>query len=144
MAEIDWAMQENDETAVKEIQKRFKNLGNSSTILQKARMDIPWYSLLLDNKSCQQMKTICVGSGKISVQLKSHRRLCCRNTNLAWSILLRFMFGAGIKHTSRCAKSLNFFKDNGINWWRTPSESPDAKPIKNLWHELKEILRREI
>ena len=39
------------------------------------------------------------------------------------------------KHTSRVAKA--FFAENGVNWWRTPPESPDANPIENLWHELK-------
>ena len=39
------------------------------------------------------------------------------------------------KHTSRVAKA--FFAENGVNWWRTPPESPDVNPIENLWHELK-------
>ncbi len=38
------------------------------------------------------------------------------------------------KHTSRLAKS---FAENGVNWWHTPPESPDANSIENLWHELK-------
>ena len=37
-----------------------------------------------------------------------------------------------------------FFEENGVNWWRTPPESPDLNPIENFWHELKEFLRREI
>ena len=40
------------------------------------------------------------------------------------------------KHTSQLVKA--FFDSNGVNWWRTPPESPDANPIENLWHELKE------
>ena len=47
----------------------------------------------------------------------------------------RFMQDNDPKHTSRVAKA--FFDQHGVNWWRTPPESPDANPIENLWHELK-------
>lgn len=46
------------------------------------------------------------------------------------------------KHTSRYIG--NFFQQNGVNWWKTPPESPDFNPIENMWHELKEYMRREI
>ena len=53
----------------------------------------------------------------------------------------RFMQDNDPKHTSRTSKK--FFEDNGVHWWKTPPESPDANPIENLWHELKEFIRRE-
>ena len=47
----------------------------------------------------------------------------------------RFMKENDPKHTSRRAQA--FMEENGINWWRTPPESPDLNRIENLWHELR-------
>ena len=46
------------------------------------------------------------------------------------------------KHVSEYTQE--YFVRKNINWWRTPPESPDLNPIENLWHELKEFIRREI
>ena len=46
------------------------------------------------------------------------------------------------KHVS--GHSQRWLADNNICWWRTPPESPDLNPIENVWHELKEYIRREI
>lgn len=54
----------------------------------------------------------------------------------------RFMQDNDPKHTSRAARE--FFERHNINWWKTPPESPDMNPIENLWHELKEFIRREV
>ena len=54
----------------------------------------------------------------------------------------RFVQDNDPKHTSRAARK--FYAENGINWWPTPPESPDLNPIENLWHELKEHLRRDV
>ena len=53
----------------------------------------------------------------------------------------RFMQDNDPKHTSGYAQQ--FLEDHDINWWKTPAESPDLNPIENLWHELKEFIRRE-
>ena len=39
---------------------------------------------------------------------------------------------------------MDFLKDNNVNYWATPAESPDLNPIEMLWHELKSHLRREV
>uniref|UniRef100_A0A1X7VW02 Tc1-like transposase DDE domain-containing protein n=1 Tax=Amphimedon queenslandica TaxID=400682 RepID=A0A1X7VW02_AMPQE len=54
----------------------------------------------------------------------------------------RLMADNDPKHTSNDA--INYLKNNGVNWWHTPAESPDLNPIKNLWHELKEYICREV
>lgn len=52
----------------------------------------------------------------------------------------RYMRDNDLKHVSNMAKK--FLSDNNVNWWRTPPESPDANPIEDLWHELKENIQK--
>ena len=54
----------------------------------------------------------------------------------------RFMQDNDPKHTSGSAQA--FIEANSVNCWKTPPESPECNPIKNIWHELKEFSRREV
>lgn len=54
----------------------------------------------------------------------------------------RFQQDNDPKHTSRLAKE--FMTRSGINWWKTPPESPDLNPIELIWHELKHFLRTTV
>ena len=51
----------------------------------------------------------------------------------------RLMQDSDPKHTSRLVRE--FMETEQVNWWKTPA---DCNPIENVWHELKEYLRREI
>ena len=51
----------------------------------------------------------------------------------------RFQQDNDPKYTSNFAK--DYFVENRVNWWRTPAESPDLNPIKNVWGSLKYYLR---
>ena len=53
----------------------------------------------------------------------------------------RFMQDNDPKHVARLTQA--WLQENEVNWWQTPPESPDINPIENLWHELKEYIRRE-
>ena len=54
----------------------------------------------------------------------------------------RFVQDNDTKHTSK--RSVAFFCQNGVNWFKTPPERPDLNPIENFWHEMKEFLKREV
>ena len=54
----------------------------------------------------------------------------------------RFQQDNDPKHTSNLA--LDYLDSEDINYWRTPSESPDLNPIEMLWAEMKYFLRKNI
>ena len=54
----------------------------------------------------------------------------------------RFMQDNDPKYTSGYAK--DWIEEKEINCWKTPPESPDLNPTENLWHELKEYIRRVV
>ena len=54
-------------------------------------------------------------------------------------MVIIFMQDSDPKHTSRLVQGV--LTKEGINWWKTPAESPDCNPIENLWHEY---IQREV
>ena len=46
------------------------------------------------------------------------------------------------KHTSRSTQQ--YMEEHGINWWRTPPESPDLNPIEWLWNEMKRYVETKV
>ncbi len=54
----------------------------------------------------------------------------------------RFQQDNDPKHTSRWSQE--YFRENEINWFRTPASSPDLNPIENVWGTMKEYLRTKI
>jgi len=94
--------------------------------------------------SCNGATAICIFEGIMDrfLYTKILERTLLPFIKDAYPVGHRLMMDNDPKHTSRHAKM--FLTDKNINWWVTPPESPDANPIENLWHELKEYLRSKV
>ena len=88
---------------------------------------------------------ICIFYGTMNAELCVEildRTLLPFIHNVFPDVFCRFMLENDPKYTSKLAQQ--YLESVGLNWWRTPPESPDCNPIENLWHELKEYQRRVI
>ena len=54
----------------------------------------------------------------------------------------RFMQDNDPKHALKRVGA--WLENNGINWWKTPAESPGLNLIENMWHGLVEYIRRVV
>lgn len=54
----------------------------------------------------------------------------------------RFQQDNDPKHVSK--STIAWLRENNVAYWPTPPESPDCNPIENLWHQIKEHLRRRV
>lgn len=54
----------------------------------------------------------------------------------------RFMQDNDPKHVSRSTRA--WMEEHHVNHWPTPPESPDLNPIENMWHQVKEHLRKNV
>jgi hypothetical protein len=94
--------------------------------------------------SCRGKTTLCIFEGKMDAALFTS----ILEVSLLPFIRIvypdghKFMQDNDPKHCSRHART--FYEENAVNWWPTPPESPDLNPIENLWHELKEFIRRVV
>lgn len=94
--------------------------------------------------SSQGRTAICVFDGIMD----KHLFVNILNSSLLPSIGVLYPHGHRLMQDNDPKHTLGFAAqwmiNNGVNWWKTPPESPDINPIENLWHELKEYIRREV
>ena len=92
-------------------------IGRTGICIFEGKMDAPLYTTILEQTLVSFIKD----------RMPNHHH---------------FMQDNDPKHTSCYAQM--FYKEMEINWWRTPAEFPDLNPIENVWHELKEYIRRVV
>ena len=46
------------------------------------------------------------------------------------------------KHTNKYIQ--RYFEANGVNWWKSPAESPDLNPIELVWGSMKNFIRDKL
>ncbi len=149
---LDWALANTDrnfadviwtdETSVQlESHRRFCCRKNGQKPRNKPRPKHPTKVHVLGGISWNGRTEICIFDGIMDAELYTTilSRCLIPFCQRIYPSGHRFMQDNDPKHTSKRAQK--FFEDNEINWWRT---RPDANPIENLWHELKEYLRREV
>ena len=94
--------------------------------------------------SCRSATGICIFDGIMTATLYTQilKKTLLPFIRKVYPDDHRFQQGNDPKHTSRHAEE--YMEENNINWCRTPPESPDANPIENVWHELKEYCCRVV
>ncbi|KAL5469124.1 hypothetical protein EMCRGX_G030327 [Ephydatia muelleri] len=80
-----------------------------------------------------------IWSDECTVQMETHRRFCCRKKGEPPKPKPSYI--PTVTGSCRTMTLSILMANNGVNWWR---QSPDINPIENLWHELKEYIRREV
>lgn len=136
-----------DETSVQlETHKRYCYRKEGEAPLPKPRPKHPVKVHVWAGISKQGATQVCIFEGIMAAplycEILKKTLLPFISKSFPHPISHRFMQDNDPKHTSVMAK--DFFSRHRVNWWRTPAESPDMNPIENLWHELKEYIRREV
>ena len=73
-------------------------------------------------------------------------KFCSKTSCRSFRPCIRYHIGSCktmIRNIPREKLGNSMLRTQSTAWWKTPAESPNCNPIENLWHELKEYIRRE-